>query len=190
MRQSDSPPGEDESAASEPPADPRKRDPKTIEIVAVRLLARREHSLQELRRKLKARGYVEEGIETVLQKLAAKKLVSDDRFVTSFVDHHARRGQGPVRIRAELRQQGLDTELIEQNIDAADVDWAAQAREVRRRKFGTKLPRGIPERAKQARFLQYRGFSAEQIRAALNGSPEDGDEEAGASEYGADPDLA
>jgi regulatory protein len=47
------------------------------------------------------------------------------------------------------------------------VDWAATARELRRRRFGVSPPGDYPERARQARFLQYRGFTAEQIRAAL-----------------------
>jgi regulatory protein len=179
VRRSDTTTDRDGGLDDEISPDPRKRDPKVVEIAAVRLLARREHSTRELRRKLVSKGYLEETVDTVLQKLAAKRLVSDDRFVSSFVDHHVRRGQGPVRIRAELRQQGLDTDLIEQNMEGAEVDWAARAAAVRRRKFGVEVPRGIPERAKQARFLQYRGFSAEQIRAALNGSPEDGEDDAG-----------
>jgi regulatory protein len=151
--------------------DPRKRD-KEIEVAAVRLLSRREHSIEELRRKLAAKGYAEDGIATVLEKLAAKKQVSDERFVSSYVHHHARRGQGPVRIRAELRQQGVTDSQIEQEVSDGETDWARLAGEVRRRKFGADLPRTPSERAKQARFLQYRGFNSDQIRAALKFDPD------------------
>jgi regulatory protein len=133
----------------------------------VRLLARREHSTEELRRKLLGKGYPSETIEPVIQKLAGKRLVSDDRFTSSFVHHHARRGQGPVRIRAELRQQGIADPQIEEALRSAEIDWVQLAREVRRRKFGASAPRSLGERAKQARFLQYRGFDAEQLRAAF-----------------------
>lgn len=141
---------------------------KDVEAAAVRLLARREHSTEELKRKLLVRGYPLELIAPVLQKLGGKRLVSDDRFTASYLHHHSRRGQGPVRIRAELRRQGVDDSRIEQALEQADIDWKGLAAEVRRRKFGAATPRALPERAKQARFLQYRGFDADQIRAALD----------------------
>src|SRR5690606_213044 len=102
-------------------------------------------------------------------KLGAKRLVSDERFVSTFVHHHAKRGQGPVRIRTELRQQGIAADAVDEALRSADVDWEAVALEVRRRKFGSGPPRSVAERAKQSRFLQYRGFTADQIRAALSG---------------------
>lgn len=149
-----------------------KRAQKSVEIVAVRLLARREHSVEELRRKLLARGHPEPAVETVLAGLEAKKLVSDARFVTSFVHHHAQRGQGPVRIRAQLRQQGITADIADTALEEAEVDWISRAAAVRRRKFGADPPRAAAERAKQARFLQYRGFSSDQIRAAIKSSGE------------------
>mgnify|MGYP005817144273 CR=1 FL=1 len=151
--------------------DPRELE-KAAEIVAVRLLARREHSTEELRRKLRTRGHSDDAIEAVVSRLAAKRLVSDDRFVTSFVHHHAQRGQGPIRIRAELRQQGIADDLIDLALENSSTDWALEAQRVRHRKFGSALPASMAERAKQARFLQYRGFSSDQIRAALKSDVE------------------
>jgi regulatory protein len=148
---------------------------KKVEIAAVRLLARREHGTSELKRKLSAKGHEEGAVDRVLEKLGAKKLVSDERFVSTFVHHHARRGQGPVRIRAELRQQGIADSQIEQEIANSTVDWVGTASAVRRRKFGTQRPANLGERAKQARFLQYRGFTADQIRGALQ--TQEGDNE-------------
>ena len=149
------------------PSNSSTADAKAVEAAAVRLLARREHSIEELRRKLAAKGYPSDIIEPVIRKLAGKRLVSDERFTSSFVHHHAKRGQGPVRIRAELRQQGIPDSQVEEALQSAEIDWLQLAREVRRRKFGTAAPRGLGERAKQARFLQYRGFDAEQLRAAF-----------------------
>jgi regulatory protein len=134
---------------------PQGGEDKTTEIAAVRLLARREHSALDLKRKLEGRGHARDSVE---------------RFASSFVAHHGRRGQGPVRIRAELRQQGASDDVIDAALDGSGIDWAAMAAEVRVRKFGAAPPKSLPERAKQARFLQYRGFSADQIRAALSGS--------------------
>ena len=162
------------------PSNSSTADAKAVEAAAVRLLARREHSIDELRRKLLGKGYPSDTIEPVIQKLAGKRLVSDERFTSSFVHHHAKRGQGPVRIRAELRQQGIADSQVEEALRCAEIDWVQLAREVRRRKFGATAPRSLGERAKQARFLQYRGFDAEQLRAAFR-------EES--SEAGGAPDL-
>ena len=145
---------------------------KAAELAAVRLLARREHSSEELGRKLRSKGHPAGIVESVVAKLRGKQLVSDDRFAASFVHHHAQRGQGPVRIRAELRQQGVSDELIEAQLQEAEFDWAALAATVRQRKFGSTAPRNMAERAKQARFLQYRGFDSDQIRAALKSGME------------------
>ena len=149
------------------PSNSSTADAKAVEAAAVRLLTRREHSIEELRRKLLSKGYPPDTIEPVIQKLAGKRLVSDERFTSSFVHHHAKRGQGPVRIRAELRQQGIPDSQLEEALRSADIDWVQLARDVRRRKFGATAPRSLGERAKQARFLQYRGFDAEQLHAAF-----------------------
>lgn len=154
-------------------------DDRSVEIAALRLLARREHGTEELKRKLAAKGHAADAVGRVVEKLSAKRFVSDERFVTGFVEHHARRGQGPVRIRAELRQQGIADDAIDAALAAADVQWADLAADVRRRKFGQSPPKTLAERAKQARFLQYRGFSADQVRAALSrsGTSSTGDED-------------
>lgn len=144
-------------------------DPKRVEAAAVRLLARREHSSEELRRKLLSKGYPAAIVAAVVEKLTTQRFVSDERFAASDVRRRAQRGQGPIRIRAELRQQGVGQSLIDREFAAADIDWAGLAAQVRQRKFGAAQPVSLSERAKQARFLQYRGFNADQIRAAFGG---------------------
>jgi regulatory protein len=162
----------DEDLSEEARAERAKEREKEIEITAVRLLSRREHSQEELRRKLISKGYPEASVAAVVEKLHSKRQVSDERFTASYVHHHAQRGKGPVRIRAVLRQQGITDPQIQQEVGAADMDWNQLAGEVRRRKFGADLPKTPGERAKQARFLQYRGFNSDQIRAALKFDPD------------------
>lgn len=163
---------DDEALSPEERAERAKKQDKEVEAAAVRLLSRREHSTEELKRKLAAKGYPEASIAAVLDKLGKKKWVSDERFAADYVHHHARRGQGPMRIRAELRQQGITDSQIQQEIGGGERDWNSLAAEVRRRKFGAGLPKTAAERAKQARFLQYRGFNSDQIRAALKFDPD------------------
>lgn len=165
------PEADDETLSPEERAERAEKQLKEVEVAAVRLLSRREHSTEELKRKLAGRGYADADIATVLDKLGNKEWVSDERFATNYVHHQARRGQGPVRIRANLRQQGITDSQIQEKIGGGEQDWNGLAVEVRRRKFGEELPKTAAERAKQARFLQYRGFNGDQIRAALKFDP-------------------
>lgn len=142
-------------------------DPSRIRSSAVGLLARREHSADELKSKLESRGFDPDVTVEVLEDLARRGLQSDERYVTTFITHHAARGQGPLRIRSELKESGVAVELVDRMLAEADVDWAEAARSVRRKKFGGTPPATFAERAKQSRFLQYRGFSQDQIRGAF-----------------------
>ena len=134
---------------------------------ALELLARREHSRRELARKLAARGFPDDVVTSVLEELERTCALADARFTDSFVRSRIGKGQGPQRIRAELAQRGITDEEADGVLRAADVDWLATIRAVRAKRFGAELPREYAERARQARFLQYRGFEAAQIRAAL-----------------------
>jgi regulatory protein len=92
--------------------------------------------------------------------------LNDERYAANFVAYHADRGQGTLRIARELRDLGLSEETIEAAL-ASGPDWRALAREVRIRKFGLPAPADWAEKARQARFLQYRGFSSDHIRSAI-----------------------
>ena len=134
---------------------------------ALELLARREHSRRELTRKLAARGFPDDVVPPVLDELERTGALADARFSDSFVRSRIGKGQGPQRIRAELAQRGITDDEADGVLRAADVDWLATIRAVRAKRFGPELPRDYVERARQARFLQYRGFDSAQIRAAL-----------------------
>jgi len=146
--------------------------PTLIDVrrVGMDLLARREHSRLELRRKLSARGFPDTMIEQALDGLEDDGLLSDQRFAESFAGSRLRRGQGPQRILAELRQRGVAEALALRAVEELDADWFAEARAVRARRFGPAAPASFKERARQARFLQYRGFSTEQAMAATGDS--------------------
>jgi regulatory protein len=151
---------------SNPEDKPDRLDERAIELAAVRLLTGRELSAGDLRRKLEGQGFDPTALEAVITRLAERGAISDDRFVDSFIRQHSQRGQGPDRIRGELRQRGVASEVIEEHLRTAEVDWDSLAAQVRARKFrGT--PSSRAERAKQSRFLQYRGFTSTQIRVAM-----------------------
>jgi regulatory protein len=148
---------------------------------AVVLLARRDYSTHELKRKLAERGYTEHAYEVVVDDLESMGKMNNERYGQNVVAYRARRGHGPVRIRNELKKSGLSRAAIDEAVKGEDApDFAKRARETRVRKFGAEIPKDPKLRAKQARFLQYRGFSNDHIRAALEGDPEaDSDSDTG-----------
>lgn len=139
-----------------------------IEAVAVRLLAVREHSRHELHNKL-GRSFDRDTVQAVLDQLVECGLVSDERFTEHYVASRIRKGFGPLRIRAELRERGIDGDLIEAWLDLEDGAWCECLREVARRRFGDERTADRRIQAKQARFLQYRGFPESLIRDYLWG---------------------
>jgi regulatory protein len=137
------------------------------------LLARREHTAVELRTKLLQRGYESTAVEAVLSSLQDEKLLSDARFVQEFVAARVRRGSGPMKIRAELQGRGVAGELVAEALAGLKAGSAQGADAARRKRFGATPPKDMQERARQARFLQQRGFSMDDIRKALKGDLED-----------------
>ena len=149
------------SAASNAPA---SADPRELRAAAVALLARRDLASGALRERLTAQGFTVTAAEAAVAELQREGVVNDARYAQNYVTYHAGRGQGPVRIAAELRRKGLGEAVIEGAL-AEGPDWTALARKVRSARFGV-APSGWTEKARQARFLQYRGFSSDHIRAA------------------------
>ena len=140
-------------------------DPKAQ---ALKLLARREHSARELKRKLEARGIGEDEAAAAVEHAAAEGWQSEGRYAGMLLRTRVANGYGPVRIEAELEVAGIPADAIRAAFDEAAMDWRALAAEVRAKKFGS-LPKSAAERAKQYRYLQGRGFDSSQISAALKG---------------------
>ena len=153
---------------------PRKRslsaeqsaDAQAAGNAAVVLLARRDFCAKELRERLVSQGYAVGVVEGVVAELGGRGFIDDARYAQQYVALHAERGHGPHRIERELKQLGVESTLIADAL-AGGEDWGRRARELRIRRFGLEPPTQWPEKARQARFLQYRGFSNDHIRAAL-----------------------
>ena len=141
-------------------------DPAAARQVAIALLARRDYASSELRARLERKGFDTQVVESTVAELTEERALDDARYAANYVAYAAARGQGPLRIAAELKALELPTDLIEAAL-AGGPDWRVLAGEVRNRKFGPEPPADWPEKSRQARFLQYRGFSSDHIRLAL-----------------------
>ena len=141
----------------------------SLRAKALAWLALREHSAHELRTKLerwaKARGRdaAAEGLEVLLQALQGAGHLSDSRFIDSRV--HVRAPKlGNLRLEHELRRSGVQPdEAVRAALRASEPE---RARAVWARRFGRPAT-DRAERARQARFLAGRGFSADTIRRVI-----------------------
>ena len=134
---------------------------------AMDFLARREYGQTELIRKLADKGYDYDVAAQAIVQLTDEGLQSDQRFAESFVQSRINQGKGPVRIRLDLGQRGISDSTVEIAIEDAGPDWRALAREQRHKKFGASAPSDFKEKARQMRFLQYRGFEQDHIQSAF-----------------------
>lgn len=138
------------------------------------LLARREHSCEELRHKLRERfddgeeaGLTEELIDEVLAGLVEDDLLSDERFAESYIRLRIRKGFGLLKIEAELAQRGVESSLIRDELHDSGTDWVQHAADQLERKFGQRMPDTAHQQQQFYRFLVQRGFGSEHIRAAM-----------------------
>jgi regulatory protein len=142
------------------------QDGRAARAAALDALSRRDHSSEDLRRKLQDKGYDKAVVDPLIERLQSENLLNDRRYVENFVVYHAARGQGPLRIRAELRRVGLQGALVE-NFLGAFPEWIGSLQKVRQKKFGARPPELPADRRRQVLFLGYRGFTSAQIRTAL-----------------------
>ncbi|MFK3663422.1 recombination regulator RecX [Scandinavium sp. NPDC088450] len=141
---------------------------------AIRILAMRDHSEKELRRKLVAPVLTKNGPEPIdappedVDKVVAWCLESnyldDARFTRQFIASRSRKGYGPARIRQELNQKGISRSDIDQAMFDCEIDWLQLAREQAQRKYGEPLPTAFAEKVKVQRFLLTRGYLMEDIQ--------------------------
>lgn len=139
-----------------------------IESTAVRMLAGREHSRAELRRKLLNRYGDCGAVDTVLDALERQRLLSDERFAEAYVGQRVRKGYGPLRIRAELEQRGIAAVLVARYLDDAAHDWPESMAATAAHKFGDMPETDRRGLAKRGRFLEQRGYPAGMIRRYLD----------------------
>ena len=141
--------------------------PKEVRTRALRFLARREHSEEELVKKLISRGASHTTAEDVVRELKNQDLVNDERFAEAFVQVRVRKGYGPNKLKNELRQRGVSSEVINRCCDFGNEFWREQINKVVKQKYKDIPPDSYSEWAKRARFLEYRGFASYQVREAL-----------------------
>lgn len=144
---------------------------------AIYLLARREHSRQELQRKLLQRGFSANVIHDVLNELEDENLLNEERYITSFIRSRRSRGFGPLKICAELKIHGIDRHRWQSNEEWQEELWQNSAIHLRAKRFGFDTQKTREERMRQTRYLEQRGFTSQQIKIAIDTQNWDNDPE-------------
>jgi len=140
---------------------------KAVRHAITRLLARREYGFWEVIDKLSAKGFEQTSVIETLTSFTEAGLQSDARFAESTLRNTASKGQGLRRARAHLSALKVGDDAIAQAIREVDIDWFLIALQAKRKKFGDEIAVEFAEKAKQQRFLAYRGFSQDEIDHAI-----------------------
>ncbi len=135
---------------------------------AITLLAKKDYSSGSLRRLLSKLTEKEEYVDCVVRRLSDNHYLNDTQLINNLIDKHIKKRHGPTRIKQEIRQKGFPQELIEQKIEESGIDWYSMAKEARIKKFSDTPPAEQKEKAKQIRYLQYKGFSMDMIFEAFS----------------------
>jgi len=157
-----------------------KKELASIRMSAMNILAGREHSTDELRQKLRRKHNKHEAysgdssdqlelvIEKVIEQLLHDKLLDDARFTECFIRSRIIKGSGPVKIRHELINRGISSELSDDYLDNSYEFWQEYIEAARNKRFGSQYPTDHKEQSRQSRFLYQRGFSGELIQRLFN----------------------
>jgi regulatory protein len=124
---------------------------------ALRYLSRREHSRQELRKKLLPYAESDIELDELMTKLEAQSWLSDERFAESLVRRKSER-YGSLKIVEELKQQGIEGDSLIEIKERLKVSDAMRAWELWQRKFDSSITKDPKEKSKQMRYLVSKGF--------------------------------
>jgi len=141
---------------------------KAVLHTAIDLLSRREHSVKELVHKLRQKAYQEDETYAVIDYLIKQNYLSEQRFTESVFRSRCNKGYGQQYIENELRQKGIKQELINKIAIELSVDWYQLAHQAYSKKFNDSKICDQKDKAKRIRFLQYRGFSMDEIFSVIN----------------------
>lgn len=144
--------------------------PKTLTGARLRsyafaLLTRRDYSKADLEAKLNQYAINPEEVANLVDELAQQNYQSDQRVAELTLASQLRKGKGLQRIKQALKAKQLDTELITEEL--SEVDWLDQAYQLKIKKFGMEVEKDLKLKARQIRFLQYRGFDMGIIMKAI-----------------------
>ncbi len=116
---------------------------------------------------MQAKTQAGEEIDRVLAALVQAGIINEQRFTENYIYWRRNKGYGPKRIAIELQARGIPAEMIAEQLEITDNAWFAEARKLWQKRFKGIQPSDFKSRAKQIRFLLYRGFTEAHITAVI-----------------------
>ncbi|MES2141876.1 MAG: regulatory protein RecX [Pseudomonadota bacterium] len=138
-------------------------DAQKVRRAALNYLAKREYTFFSLQKKLLQKGFSSHAVQATLSLLVQEELLNDGRFCEAFIASRIRKNYGPVRIAAELRQHGINEEVIISEIKKNEAIWLDCIKKIQKKKFSSPAE-NLKEKLRRINFLQYRGFKLDQIK--------------------------
>lgn len=137
---------------------------------AFAVLTRREYSKTELIEKLMLRAAQRDEVIALVDEFAQANYQSDARVTEMTIRSYVRKGKGPYRIQESLKNKNITLEKNQSDLE--EIDWKEQCYQLKVKKFGVDIAQDIKIKAKQVRFLQYRGFEMDCIMFAIRHRPD------------------
>ncbi|MFC6052124.1 RecX family transcriptional regulator [Acinetobacter sp. Ac_877] len=138
---------------------------------AFAVLTRKEYSKAELIEKLALYADQRNEVLELVDELSKENYQSDQRVAEIMLSSQKRKGKGPNQIKMKLKNKKIDSALIAEELK--ETDWVQQAYELKVKKYGTEVSKEPKIKAKQIRFLMYRGFEMDAIIKAITRKPND-----------------
>ncbi|MCO8069324.1 recombination regulator RecX [Acinetobacter lwoffii] len=138
---------------------------------AFAVLTRKEYAKAELIEKLCLYAEDRDEVLELVEELSRENYQSDQRVAETMLSSQKRKGKGPNQIKMKLKNKKVDTALIAEELK--ETDWVQQAYALKVKKYGAEVTKDPKLKAKQIRFLMYRGFEMDTIIKAINRKVED-----------------
>ncbi|MBF7687174.1 regulatory protein RecX [Acinetobacter rathckeae] len=142
-----------------------------LRAYAYRLLGRKEYSKAELTEKLQQYAEDINEVQAIVEQMIEYNYQNDERYAQQMFRSQLSKGQGPQRIKQKIQQKSVDLQFIEDQLES--TNWLAEAYALKVRKFGQEIATDPKIKAKQVRFLQYRGYSLDIIFKVIEMRTED-----------------
>ena len=162
------PPKESDALHFENPSEPKAQGltGTRLRSYAFAVLTRKEYSKADLIEKLALYALDRGEVLKLVDELAKENYQSDQRVAEMMLSSQKRKGKGPNRIKMALKSKKIDSDLIQNELK--ETDWNEQAYQLKVKKFGLDVEKEPKLKAKQIRFLMYRGFEMDAIMKAIS----------------------
>lgn len=151
--------------------------PNHINETALRYLSFRNRTVAEMKKYLKEKGFLTQEIDEMVDSLKECSILSDEKYCTDYVHFGIEKRRGPLRLERELREKGIEIELIRSEIEEAFYE--GREREIASELAEKLITPGLsdPERirkelARVARRLESQGFHSSVIWDVIKHSDE------------------